>query len=88
MVFYFRRKWRAGIKKGQKVYFADYPFKAVIFKTFCSQQNVPGIGLLGIAIGFFLPRFTGPNCIFDRLENTLALSRYLLFVIPAEAGML
>jgi hypothetical protein len=43
---------------------------------------------LGIAIGFFLPRFTGPNCIFDRLENTLALSRYLLFVIPAEAGML
>jgi hypothetical protein len=85
MVFYFRRGWKAGIKRGQKVYFPDYPFKAVIFKNFLFTQNVLGMGLFGIAIGFSLPRFTGPNCIFDRLENTLARSRYLLFVIPAEA---
>jgi hypothetical protein len=87
MVFYFRGGWKAGIKKGQKVYFADYPFKPVIFKNYFSEQNVPGIGLFGIVIGFSLPGVTNPNCFFHRLENTLARSGYLLFVIPEEAGI-
>jgi hypothetical protein len=73
-------------KKGQKVYFPDYPFKPLLLKTFLFATKCPGIGLLGIIIGFFLQKFTGPNCIFDWLENTLPRYRTLLFFIPGQAG--
>jgi hypothetical protein len=62
--FLFSEEMEGRNKKGQKVYFADYPFKAVIFKNFLFTTKCPWNWTFGDSHWFFPAEIYGPELHF------------------------